>query len=150
MPPTRSNEIPGEGGNPDVGKRAIFGLGHHQAQQQVRRRDRRPTETLDRGSGLYVVQGHRSQRPSRTSWFADARDETRHVWETDCRRGGDARGAARGVGFPLKILVWEDGNGAVSVSYNPPGFMAETYRLDGALRAPFDAIESIVEAVVGP
>ena len=38
----RSNEIPSEGGNPDVGKRAIFGLGHHQAQQQVRRRDRRP------------------------------------------------------------------------------------------------------------
>ena len=51
---------------------------------------------------------------------------------------------------PLKILVWEDGNGAVSVSYNSPGFMAAKYRLDGALRAPFDAIESIVEAVVGP
>ena len=55
-----------------------------------------------------------------------------------------------GLDFPLKILVWEDGNGAVSVSYNSPGFMAEKYRLDGALRAPFDAIESIVEAVVGP
>ena len=55
-----------------------------------------------------------------------------------------------GLDLPLKILVWEDGNGAVSVSYNSPGFMAEKYRLDGALRAPFDAIESIVEAVVGP
>ena len=54
-----------------------------------------------------------------------------------------------GLDLPLKILVWEDGNGAVSVSYNSPGFMAEKYRLDGALRAPFDAIESIVEAVVG-
>ena len=55
-----------------------------------------------------------------------------------------------GLDLPLKILVWEDRNGAVSVSYNSPGFMAEKYRLDGALRAPFDAIESIVEAVVGP
>jgi uncharacterized protein (DUF302 family) len=55
-----------------------------------------------------------------------------------------------GLDLPLKILVWEDGNGAVSVSYNSPGFMAEKYRLDGALRVPFDAIESIVEAVVGP
>ena len=52
--------------------------------------------------------------------------------------------------FPLKVLVWEDGNGVVSVSYHSPGFMAERYRLDGALRAPFDAIESIVEAVLSP
>ena len=55
-----------------------------------------------------------------------------------------------GLDLPLKILVWEDGNGAASVSYNSPGFMAERYRLDGELRAPFDAIESIVEAVLGP
>ena len=52
--------------------------------------------------------------------------------------------------LPLKVLVWEDGKGVVSVSYNSPGFMAERYCLDGALRAPFDAIESIVEAVLGP
>src|SRR5262245_25019129 len=52
--------------------------------------------------------------------------------------------------FPLKVLVWEDRNGAVSVSYNSPEFLAERHHLDGALRAPFDAVESIVEAVVGP
>jgi uncharacterized protein (DUF302 family) len=52
--------------------------------------------------------------------------------------------------FPLKVLVWEDGNGVVSVSYDSPGFMAERYCLDAALRAPFDAIESIVEAVIAP
>src|SRR5262245_11063856 len=46
--------------------------------------------------------------------------------------------------LPLKVLVWDDGNGVVSVSYNSPGFLAERYNLDGALRAPFDAIESIV------
>ena len=52
--------------------------------------------------------------------------------------------------LPLRVLVWENGNGVVSVSYHSPGFMAEGYHLDGVLRAPFDAIESIVEAVLGP
>ena len=51
--------------------------------------------------------------------------------------------------LPLKVLVWEDGNGAVSVSYNSPEFLAERHHLEGALRAPFDAVESIVEAVLG-
>ena len=71
--------------------------------------------------------------------------------------GNPTKGAAvmlaaplAGLDLPLKVLVWEDGNGVVSVSYSSPGFMAERYRLDGELRAPFDAIESIVEAVLGP
>ena len=53
-----------------------------------------------------------------------------------------------GLDFPLKVLVWEDGNGAVSVSYNSPVFLAERYHIEGALRAPFDAVESIVEATL--
>src|SRR5215475_9829477 len=71
--------------------------------------------------------------------------------------GNPAKGAAvmlaaplAALDLPLRVLVWEDAKGVVSVSYNSPGFMAERYRLDGALRAPFDAIESIVEAVLGP
>jgi len=51
--------------------------------------------------------------------------------------------------IPLKVLVWEDRNGAVSASYNAPGFLAERHHLEGALRAPFDAVESIVEALLG-
>ena len=51
--------------------------------------------------------------------------------------------------IPLKALVWEDRNGAVSVSYNSPGFLAGRHHLEGALRAPFDAVESIVEALPG-
>ncbi len=51
--------------------------------------------------------------------------------------------------IPLKVLVWEDRNGAVSVSYNSPGFLAERHHVEGALRAPFDAVESIVEALLG-
>jgi uncharacterized protein (DUF302 family) len=51
--------------------------------------------------------------------------------------------------LPLKVLVWEDGNGVVSVSYNSPRFMAERLHIEGTVRGPFDAVESIVEAVVG-
>ena len=54
-----------------------------------------------------------------------------------------------GLDLPLRVLVWEDANGAVSVSYNSPGFLAERHHLEGALRAPFDAVESIVEALLG-
>jgi len=71
--------------------------------------------------------------------------------------GNPAKGAAvmlaaplAGLDFPLKVLVWEDGNGVVSVSYNSPPFMAERHHLDAALRAPFDAVESIVDAALGP
>jgi uncharacterized protein (DUF302 family) len=46
--------------------------------------------------------------------------------------------------LPLKVLVWADGNGAVSVSYNSPEFLAARHHFEGALRAPFDAVESIV------
>ena len=52
-----------------------------------------------------------------------------------------------GLDFPLKVLVWEDANGAVSVSYNSPEFLAERHHLEAALRAPFDAVASIVEAL---
>ena len=51
--------------------------------------------------------------------------------------------------LPLRVLVWQDGNGVVSVSYNSPGFMAERLDIEGALRAPFDAVEAIVEAALG-
>ena len=55
-----------------------------------------------------------------------------------------------GLDLPLKVLVWEDGKGAVAVSYNAAEFQAERHHIEGALRAPFDAVESIVDEVVGP
>jgi uncharacterized protein (DUF302 family) len=51
--------------------------------------------------------------------------------------------------IPLKVLVWEDERQKVSVSYNSPDFVAERFHLEGSQRAPFDAVESIVEAVCG-
>jgi len=50
--------------------------------------------------------------------------------------------------IPLKVLVWENRNGAVSVSYNSPGFLAKRHHLEGELREPFDAVESIVEELL--
>jgi uncharacterized protein (DUF302 family) len=55
-----------------------------------------------------------------------------------------------GLDLPLKVLVWEDGNGAVSVSYNSPVFLVERHHVEGTLRAPFDAVSSLVEAVLRP
>jgi uncharacterized protein (DUF302 family) len=54
-----------------------------------------------------------------------------------------------GLDFPLKLLVWEDGNGAVSVSYNSPDALSERHHIEGPLRAPFTAVESIVDAALG-
>jgi uncharacterized protein (DUF302 family) len=48
--------------------------------------------------------------------------------------------------LPLKILVWEDHSGSVSVSYNAPTYLADRYRLPDELRAPLDAIEHIANA----
>jgi uncharacterized protein (DUF302 family) len=55
-----------------------------------------------------------------------------------------------GLDLPLKVLVWEDPNGAVSVTYNSPGFLAERHQVESALRGPFDAVESIVGAALTP
>jgi uncharacterized protein (DUF302 family) len=71
--------------------------------------------------------------------------------------GNPAKGAGvmlaaplAGLDLPLKALVWEDAEGTVSVSYSSPTFMAERHGLDDAQRAPFDAVESIVDASLGP
>jgi uncharacterized protein (DUF302 family) len=50
--------------------------------------------------------------------------------------------------LPLKILVWEDDHGAVSLSYNSPQYLASRYHLDDELRARLDAIGPISDAVV--
>jgi uncharacterized protein (DUF302 family) len=53
-----------------------------------------------------------------------------------------------GLDLPLKVLVWEDGGGSVSVSYNAPEFLAARLQIEGDLRAPFDAVASIVDAAL--
>ena len=50
--------------------------------------------------------------------------------------------------LPLKLLVWEDGDGAVWVSYNSPAYLAERHHLGEDLRARFEPIDAISDAAI--
>jgi uncharacterized protein (DUF302 family) len=50
--------------------------------------------------------------------------------------------------LPLKLLVWEDTEGAVWVSYNSPAYLAERHHLDADLRARLESIDAISDAVI--
>jgi uncharacterized protein (DUF302 family) len=52
--------------------------------------------------------------------------------------------------LPLKILVWADTNGATSISYNSPSYLAERYHLTPELRERLEPIEAISDVVVTP
>ncbi len=52
--------------------------------------------------------------------------------------------------LPLKVLVWADTGGTVSVSYTSPGYLADRYHLSDELRSRLDAIDSISDAAVSP
>jgi uncharacterized protein (DUF302 family) len=49
--------------------------------------------------------------------------------------------------LPLKLLVWEDADGAVWVSYNSPAYLAERHHLGAELRARLEPITAISDAV---
>jgi uncharacterized protein (DUF302 family) len=51
--------------------------------------------------------------------------------------------------LPLKVLVWADGDGTVSVSYNSPAYLATRHHLTDELRSRLEAIGSITDAAVG-
>jgi uncharacterized protein (DUF302 family) len=52
--------------------------------------------------------------------------------------------------LPLKVLVWADTNGAVSVSYNSPAYLAARHHLTDELRGRLEAIDAITDALVAP
>jgi uncharacterized protein (DUF302 family) len=49
--------------------------------------------------------------------------------------------------LPLKLLVWEDHDGAVWVSYNSPDYLAERHHLDEDARARLEPIDAISDAI---
>ncbi|HWC37573.1 MAG TPA: DUF302 domain-containing protein [Acidimicrobiales bacterium] len=51
--------------------------------------------------------------------------------------------------LPLKILIWEDPNGATFVSYNAPAYLASRHDLSDELTARITGIDAIAEALVG-
>jgi uncharacterized protein (DUF302 family) len=128
----------------------MFGRGHHQTQQQVRRTD----QTIDglkhlmadRGFTVFNIIDHGGvaervgvQMPdSKLVMFGKP-----NVGARPCSR-------RRLLGWISRSGCWsETGNGTVSVSYNSPEFLAERHHLEGARRAPFDAVDSNVEALLG-
>jgi uncharacterized protein (DUF302 family) len=50
--------------------------------------------------------------------------------------------------LPLKVLVWDDGDGTVRVSYNSPEYLAARHHLSADLRARLEAVEAITDATV--
>jgi uncharacterized protein (DUF302 family) len=49
------------------------------------------------------------------------------------------------IDLPLKILVWEDGDGSVWLSYNTPAYLAERHHLPPELVPALSAVEALVE-----
>jgi uncharacterized protein (DUF302 family) len=50
--------------------------------------------------------------------------------------------------LPLKLLVWEDQEGTVWVSYNSMGFLRRRHHLPREIAADHSAIDDLAEAVV--
>lgn len=55
-----------------------------------------------------------------------------------------------GIDLPLKVLIWEDTNGAVWLSYNDPDFLAQRHSVPPELIRNIAGIRSLVaEAAAG-
>jgi uncharacterized protein (DUF302 family) len=134
---------------PDARQHAIFGRGYHQTQPQsvAQTIDGLRRLIADRGFTVFNVIDHSGVAERVGVQMPDSK----LVMFGKPTVGAAVMLAAplAALDIPLKVLVWEDRNGAVSVSCNSPGFLAERHHLEGALRAPFDAVESIVEALLG-
>ena len=51
------------------------------------------------------------------------------------------------IDLPLKILIWEDGQGKVWVTYNSPAYLQERHGLPAELLPNISVIEALVKAV---
>jgi uncharacterized protein (DUF302 family) len=50
------------------------------------------------------------------------------------------------IDLPLKILVWEDGQGRVWLSYNSPAYLQERHGVPEALMANVAVVETLARA----
>ncbi len=51
------------------------------------------------------------------------------------------------IDLPLKVLVWEDGDGRVWMSYNSAAYLKERHQLPDDLAKPLAALEKLVALV---
>jgi uncharacterized protein (DUF302 family) len=52
-----------------------------------------------------------------------------------------------GIDLPLKVLVWQDANGAVKLSYNDPGWIAARYALGNSASQAVAGLTAALEAL---
>ena len=52
--------------------------------------------------------------------------------------------------LPLRLLVWQDDEGAVWISYIDPAWLADRYGLATEIARPLRAVERIVDQVADP
>jgi uncharacterized protein (DUF302 family) len=53
------------------------------------------------------------------------------------------------IDLPLKILIWQDGDGHVWVSYNSPEYLMQRHSLPGNLLANIAVIETLAAHIAG-
>lgn len=58
-------------------------------------------------------------RPTQLILFSDRRQENKLIRDEQ----------TLAIDFPLKILVWEDGDGSINLFYNGPGYLIDRHRL---------------------
>lgn len=51
------------------------------------------------------------------------------------------------IDLPLKLLVWEDANGQVWISYNSPAYLQQRHSLSENFKAALGAVEVLANAV---
>ena len=56
--------------------------------------------------------------------------------------------ATAGIDLPLKLLVWQDAEGATQVSFNDPDWVAKRHGLSEAVDAPVQAMAGLLAALV--
>jgi uncharacterized protein (DUF302 family) len=52
-----------------------------------------------------------------------------------------------GIDLPLKMLVWQDANGATWVSYNDPAWLAHRHGLDEGTKTTVNALTGALNAI---
>ena len=53
------------------------------------------------------------------------------------------------IDLPLKILIWQDADGSVRVSYNSPGYLRERHGISDELTRNIAAVETLAAAAAG-
>lgn len=54
------------------------------------------------------------------------------------------------IDLPMKLLVWEDADGQVWISYNTPAYMQQRHLLPENLAAALEAVEVLARAAANP